>query len=144
MGYWIQTKKGNVIQTKPGASNKNTDLFVGSYEDALNHFGIDQNEIKNYGELINIVIYRQTSEFTTPLLSNELYDILISAQSEHKYWAPKEKRHDNAIKTLEEAKRLYLLHDDEIIETLSKSPKFKVKQRIYFYEKWVEINGEIM
>ena len=143
MGYWIQTKNGNVISTKPGKSNKHKDLYVGTYENALNHFGVDENSIQNYGELINIVIYRQTSEFTIPMLTNELYDLLVDAQSEHKYWAPKDQRHNNAIKTLQEAKSLHLLFDDQIIKTLSKSTKRRSQQRLYFYDKWIELNGEI-
>lgn len=136
MPKWSLTNKGNVIQCKWNCK-ANHEHYIGTYERAVKYFGVDSNEIKSYGKLINLVIYHQTSDRTIRKLSNELYDILISAQSEHKYWAPVEKRCENAIETLDTARKMGLIMDDLLIERFSKSDKNSDKQRLYMFKRWI-------
>ena len=122
----------------------NHEHYVGTYERAIQYFGVNEDEIKNYGNLINIIIYQQTSQQTVRKFSNELYDILISAMSEHKYWVPAKDRHKTALETLTLAKKKGYIMDDLIAKTI-KSEKYKdnLKQqrRLYMYEKWIDNNS---
>lgn len=142
MPKWSLTNKGNVIQCKWDCK-ANHEHYVGTYERAVIYFGVEQDEIKSYGNLINIVIYHQTSQHTVPKLSNELYDILINAMCEHKYWTIPKERHKKAMETLKLAKEKGYIMDDLICETIEKKAKDNVNQqrRKYMYELWLEQNG---
>lgn len=141
MPKYSLTNKGNVVQCKWNCK-ANHEHYVGSYENAIKYFGIDENEIKSYGKLINIIIYHQTSRQTIPKLSNELYDILINAMSKHKYWVPQEKRHEVAMETLLQAKKAGLIIDDKICKTIEEKAKdnFIAQRRIYLFKLWYEYN----
>lgn len=147
MPTYVLTEKGNVIEL----TNKNyffhtdSEKYQGTYENALKYFGVDKSEVKSYGKLINIIIYHQTNIHTTQKLSNELYDILYRAQSEHKYWAEEKHRHENCIYALEQAKGMNIIYDDVILdklrlkandENLSYRKRALYLSRISAYEKW--------
>lgn len=142
MPKWSLTNKGNVIQCKWDCK-ANHEHFVGSYERAVKYFGVEQNEIKSYGNLMNIIIYQQTSQHTVPKLSNELYDILINAMSEHKYWVSANERHSKAIEILKEAREKGYIMDELICKTIDKKAKDNVNQqrRKYMFEIWIDQNA---
>ena len=137
MPKWSLTKNGNVVQCKWDCK-ANHEHYIGTYEHAVKYFGIDQNEINSYGNLFNIIIYHQTSQYTVPKLSNELYDILINAMSEHKYWTPTEKREEKAFETLDLAKKSGYIIDDKICKSIDEKAKDNHKQqrRKYMFEIW--------
>lgn len=137
MPKWSLTNKGNVIQCKWNCK-ANHEHYIGTYERAVKYFGIDQNEINSYGNLFNIVMYHQTSQYTVPKLSNELYDILINAMSEHKYWIPIEKREEKAFEILDLAKKSGYIIDDRICKSIDEKAKDNPKQqrRKYMFEIW--------
>lgn len=136
MPKYSLTSKGNVIQCRWNCQ-ANHEHFVGNYEQAIKYFGIEEQNIKSYGELLNIIIYHQTSQYTIPKLSNELYYILIDAMSEHKYWVAKYNRKSKALEILDEAEKKGYIFDQKILETLSRSDKRSSKERIYAYNKWI-------
>lgn len=136
MPKYSLTSKGNVIQCRWNCQ-ANHEHFVGSYEQAVKYFGIEEQNIKSYGELLNIIIYHQTSGLTIPKLSNELYDILINAMGEHKYWVAKYNRKNKALEILDEAEKKGYIFDQKILDTLFKSDKRSSKERIYAYNKWI-------
>lgn len=144
MPKWSLTEKGNVIQCKWNCE-KEHEHYIGTYERAVKYFGIEQEYIKSYGHLMNIIIYHQTSQYTVPKLSNELYDILINAMAEHKYWVPFNQRHEKAIAILKEAKEKGYLIDNLICKTIEKTAADNLNQqrRKYLFEKWTKENGEI-
>lgn len=145
MPKWSLTNKGNVIQCKWNCKLYH-EHFVGCYERAVKYFGIEQNEINSYGNLFNIVIYHQTNSNTIRKLSNELYDILISAMAEHKYWVAVEKRHEKALEILNIAKKKGYIIDELICKTINKNFKkgqkinLNLKNRIYNYKLWCKQN----
>lgn len=143
MPKYSLTEKGNVVQCKWNCQC-NHEHYVGTYERAVKYFGIEQNEIQSWGNLANIIIYHQTSQHTVPKLSNELYDILMSAMSEHKYWVEPNLRHDKAMEMLAYAKQKGYIMDDLICKTIETKAKDNVNQqrRKYMFEKWCDQNGE--
>lgn len=139
MPKWSLTNKGNVIQCKWNCK-ANHEHYIGTYERAVKYFGVLQNEIKSYGNLLNIIIYHQTSQYTVPKLSNELYDILINAMSEHKYWIEPNARHAEAIKTLDLANSKGYIFDALICKTIDERGNDNAKKRKYMYELWLKQN----
>lgn len=141
MPKYSLTNKGNVVQCKWNCEC-NHEHYVGSYERAVKYFGVETKEIKSYGNLLNIVIYHQTSQFTVPKLSNELYDILINAMAEHKYWEPVADRHDRALEVLDLAKRKGYITDELICKTITEkaSDNIKAQKRKYMFELWCKQN----
>lgn len=135
------TNKGNVVQCKWNC-NCNHEHYIGTYENALKYFGVDTNNIKSYGNLKNIIIYHQTSQYTIPKLSNELYDILINAMSEHKYWVEPINRENKAFELLSWANENNYLNDKIIYKTLKNNSEsnLKVQKRLYMYELWKDKN----
>lgn len=139
MPKYSLTNKGNIVQCKWNCQARH-EHYVGTYEQAVKYFGIDENEIQSYGNLENIVIYHQTSPNAVRKLSNELYDILISAMSQHKYWVPENKRHETAINILKKFKKSGFIMDEAIIKTIKIKYKDNINQnrRVYMYERWLE------
>ena len=149
MALYTITNKGNIIKCKWNCE-LNHEHYNGTYENALKYFCVseeDKDNIKSYGNLMYVILYHQTSDKTIPKLSNELFDILIRLQKEHKYWALEKDREKNAYELLDKAKEKGLLFDDKIIESLKSvaenedlqiSRRNKAKSRIYYYEKWLE------
>ena len=139
MPKYSLTRKGNVVQCKWNCT-ANHEHFVGSYERAIKYFGIEENEIKSYGNLMNIIIYHQTSQQTIPKLSNELFDILINSMSEHKYFVQNSKRENEALKLLNEAKKLGYIFDEKIVQSIKKANEIeynvKREKRLYMYNLW--------
>lgn len=135
MPMFSLTKKGNVVQCKSNCkvSHKH---FVGKYEDAIKYFGIDESEIRPYGDLINVIAYKQTNGRFPPKLSNELYDICVNLMSEHKYYVQPKYRKDKAFELLGNAQSLGLIFDDLIIKSLKARGRKNDLSRIYMYEKW--------
>ena len=139
MPKYSLTKNNNVIECKWNC-NINHKHFVGTYENAIKYFDIDQSEIKSYGDLMNIIIYHQTSQYTTPKLSNELYDILIRSMAEHKYWVEPKLRHEKALELLEKSNKINLIIDKKICKRLEDIGTFKTKNRLYAYNLWCKQN----
>lgn len=139
MAIYSLTEKGNVIKCKWDCKS-NHEHYLGTYEQAVRYFGVEQSEIKSWGNLLNIVVYHQTSQWTVPKLSNELYDILMSAMCEHKYWTPPNERHGKAMKTLDKAAAKGFIMDEKICRTIDKSDNLKAKSRKYMYEVWCNQN----
>lgn len=137
MALYSLTKNGNVVQCKWNCKCQH-EHYNGSYEQAIKYFGIDQKEIQSWGNLKNIIIYHQTSQYTVPKLSNELYDILISAMAQHKYFVPLDKRKETAMQILDWAKCNNYIKDELICKTINKKAKNNIKQqrRVYMYELW--------
>ena len=141
MAKYSLTSKGNVVQCKWNCK-ENHEHFVGTYERAVKYFGVEQEDIQSYGNLMNIIIYQQTSQYTVPKLSNELYDILMNAMSEHKYWVVPSKRHSEALRILSLANKKGYIMDELICKTIeTKAADNKNQQsRKYMYEKWIKEN----
>lgn len=135
MPLWSMTERGNVVRCRSNCE-RDHEHYLGTYEQALHWFGVEETE-DGPGKLINIVMYHQWGQRTVPKLSNELYDILMRAQSQRKWWAPKAMRHENAMRTLDEAERVGMLMDDKIIQALQKGGKPVHQGRIWAHEKWV-------
>lgn len=135
MPLYTITNKENVIECKWNCEKKH-EHFLGSYESALKYFGVDSSTVKNYGKLINIVIYHQTNDRTARKFSNELFDILVRAQSEHKYYSPVKQREENAYKTLEIAKEMNLILDEELLEKFKDSERQQTRYRCYKFNEW--------
>lgn len=135
MPLYTITNKENVIECKWNCEKKH-EHFLGSYESALKYFGVDNSSVKNYGRLINIVIYHQTNERTARKFSNELFDILVRAQSEHKYYSKPEDREENAFKTLEIAEDMNLIMDDQLLSKLENSERDQSRYRCYRFKEW--------
>jgi hypothetical protein len=131
---WKLTGNGNVVRC--GKNDTADDIYSGTYELAVKYFGINQDDIKPYGRLINIVIFQQTSGRTVRKLSNELFDILVNAQSEHKWWAPPQQREQRAIDTIDEAQKMGLIFDDQIVHRLEKSDRKNDQNRLYMFHLW--------
>ena len=144
MPKYSLTKNGNVVQCKWNC-HCNHKHYVGTYENALNFFDVDLKEVHNYGDLINIVIYHQTSQYTIPKLTYELYNILIDSMSEHKYWVEPSMRHDEAIKTLQKANNIGLIEDNKIYNTIKNKESNNPKQnrRIYMNDLWLDKYGPL-
>lgn len=144
MPKYSLTKNGNVIQCKWNC-NCNHKHFVGTYENALKFFDVNTEDIQSYGNLINVVIYHQTSQYTIPKLTFELYDILINVMSEHKYWVEPSMRHNEAMETLQKAKKLGIIDDNKIYKSIKNKYSNNPKQnkRIYLNNKWLDENGEL-
>lgn len=146
MAFYTMTNNGNVVEVLYKDLGKYHDVYSGSYKDAVKYFGVKPDEVKSYGRLIDVVIYRQTSLNCKPLLSNELFDKLVYIQSQHKYWcADPEKRIDNALEAIDKAKKWSLIFDDDIIanlkrksedESISRRKQLDYLYRINAYEKW--------
>lgn len=140
MPKYSLTNKGNVVQCKWNCKG-NHEHYIGSYEMAIKYFGIEENNIKSYGNLINVVIYQQTSQFTIPMFTNELYDKLINCMSEHKYWVPEKERDKKAKEILKEANKIGLIKDKSIYNTIKQKPdNLKAQKRLYFFKLWCEQN----
>lgn len=141
MPKWSLTNKGNVVQCKWNCES-NHEHYIGTYERATKYFGVEQSDIKSYGNLFNIVVYHQTSQFTIPKLSNELYDILISAMAEHKYWVIPKDRHNKAMEILDIANKKGFIIDEAICKTINIKAQDNVKaqRRQYLYKLWLEQN----
>lgn len=139
MAKYSLTNKGNVVQCKWNCAC-NHEHYIGTYERAVKYFGIEQDEIKSYGNLLNIIIYHQTSQYTVPKLSNELYDIMISAMSEHKYWTKPSERHKRAMETLKIANKKNYIMDKIICKTIEEKGNINAKKRKYMYEVWCKQN----
>ena len=77
MAFYTMTNNGNVVEVLYKDLGKHHDVYSGSYKDAVKYFGVKPDDIKSYGRLIDVVIYRQTSLNCKPLLSNELFDKLV-------------------------------------------------------------------
>lgn len=140
MPKYSLTNNGNVVQCKWDCKC-NHEHYIGTYERAVKYFGVSQNDIQSYGDIFNIIYYHQTSQFTIPKLSNELYDILIDSMSEHKYWTPENLRHQKAIEALNKAKKAGLIKDIQICKTIKEKGNVKSKQRVYIYNLWCEQIG---
>lgn len=140
MPKYSVTNKGNVIQCKWNCQC-NHEHYIGTYENAVKYFGIDTNEIQSYGNLMNIIIYQQTSQFTIPKLSNELYEKLIDAMSEHKYWVPQDQRHNKAMEILNQAEKAGFIKDDIICKTIKEKVNVKSQRRVYLFELWKDQNN---
>ena len=136
MSLYGVTEKGNVVQC-PYNCNKRHQHYQGTYERALKFFGLSEEEPQPWGKLINVIMYHQTSDRTFPKLSNELFDILMLAQAEHKYWAPEAKREALAMEAIEEARRAGWIFDEELLERLKKSDRKASQDRVYEYERWM-------
>lgn len=136
MGVWT-IKNGHVTNVKPNDTDAK-EIYTGSYENALKYFGVDGNSLEGYGKLIHLVIYHQTDDRTFKKLSSELFDILIRAQSEMKYWAPPNKRKENALNTLDQAEALGLIFDEDLKSVLRSSDRKASKNRLYMHQKWLE------
>ena len=135
MALYSLTKNGNVIKC-PYNCTKNHEHYQGTFDGALEFFGV--KEVKNYGRLIDIIMYHQTSNRTAPKLSNELFYILVRAQGEHKYWAPKHEREKNAFEALELAERAGFIYDDKLVPILKESKRKAANDRVWAWEKWLE------
>ena len=135
MPLYTLTDKGNVIECKWNCSRKH-EHYLGKYEDALKYFGMNPNEVKSYGKLINIIIYHQTNERTARKFSNELFDIMVKAQSEHKYFAPSSLREENALEALDQANEMGLIYDEILLEKLEKSDRRQSRYRCYLFKEW--------
>ena len=124
-------------------------LFQGSYERALQYFGIDLNltveedakdgTLFGAGDLLKLVMYHQTNEHATPKLTNELYDILMAAQCEKHYWAAPQQREARTYETLQKAQSLGLLQDEQILKVLHGSSRDGARQRIRKFRAWEEM-----
>ena len=140
MPKYSLTDNGNVIQCKWNC-NLNHEHFIGSYELAVKYFGIDENQIKSYGNLMNIIIYHQSGLYTYPKLSNELFNILINAMSEHKYWIEPKYRNEKALEILSQAKKCNYIMDEKICKTIKQNKdNLKAQKRLFFYKKWIKEN----
>lgn len=141
MPIYSLTNKGNVVKCKANCQC-NHEHYIGTYERAVKYFGIKEDEIQSWGNLINIVVYHQTSQYTIPKLSNELYDILIDAMSEHKYWVEADRRHEKAMEILKLANQKGYIIDDRICKTISEKAQdnFKQQRRKYMFELWCKQN----
>ena len=137
MPFYHLTTKGNVVKCKSPCTLKH-EHYLGSYEAAIKYFGVDEEEPQGWGKLENIVLYHQTSGFTVPKLTNELFDILVQAQSEHKYWAAPNKREERAMEVIEKSRKAGFIMDELILKTLRNSDRKASKDRIYAYEKWMK------
>lgn len=137
MALYHLTNKGNVVQCKIGCDLKH-EHYLGTYSLALKYFGIEDNGVKSYGKLINVIFYHQTDNRTFPKLSNELFDILIKAQSEHKYWSPEKDRQKNAFDALKQAEKEGLLYDEKLLKVLKSSDRKASQDRVWAYEKWMK------
>lgn len=135
MPLYSLTKKENVVECKWNCKIKH-EHYLGSYENALKYFGVDSKEVKSYGKLINIIIFHQTNERTARKFSNELFDIMVRAQSEHKYFAVPEEREENAFQALEIADKMGLIMDDLLLEKLENSEKDQSRYRCYKFKEW--------
>lgn len=135
MPIYSLTNKGNVVQCKWNCQS-NHEHYQGTFEGALKYFGI--YDVKSWGNLINIVVYHQTSDKTVPKLSNELFDILVRAQSNHKYWAVPLERESNALKIIEEAEKAGLIYDENLIKILESSDRKASQSRVWAYRKWMK------
>lgn len=131
------TPNGNVVQCNYSCTQH--EHYIGTYENALVYFGVEKEGVKAYGNLMNIMIYHQLSGYTVPKLSNELYDILMSAMAEHKYWVPLDQRKEKALEMLDLAEEKELLRDDLIIASLQKRGKRNDLSRIHAYEHWKKL-----
>lgn len=137
MSVYSLNNLGDMVTCKFGCQ-KHDFHYSGAYEGALKFYGIDPKEIKPYGELINIVIFHQTSEFTVRKFSSELYNTLVDAQSEHKYFAPVADRHRRAMETLDEAEKTGLLCNEDLLKTLSARETTTNERRLYRYNAWIK------
>lgn len=108
----------------------------GSFETALKYFMVNPNEIKSSGDVWNILYYYQTDMNTTRRLSNELFDLMVQAQSKEKYFAPVMMREEIAIAALNKGYDFNLIMDEPIIERLKKSERRNDQSRVYMYEQW--------
>ena len=100
---------------------KNHDHLIGTYEQAMIYFTGSTKAAKNskhYGNLMNIIYVHQTNDRFMTKTSSELYNILMKNASTKKYWVPEEERHDKIIELLLQAKKLRLIHDEEIIKSI--------------------------
>ena len=141
MPKWSITNKGNIVQCKSDCK-LNHEHYIGTYEMAVKYFGIDQSKINNYGKLINIIFYHQTSQYTVRKFSNELYDLLIKSMSEHKYWIEPKYREKKAFETLNEANKIGLIMDKTIEKSITDkySENYNQQRRLYLYKIWYEQN----
>lgn len=139
MSKYSLTNKGNVIQCKWNCESKH-DHYFGNYEGAIKYFGLDTSEIKTYGKLINIIIFHQTSDCTVRKFSNELYDILMHAMSQHKYFIEQANRHDEAMEILDQAKKMNLILDDELSQKINDNSKYNSQRRKYIFQEWCKRN----
>jgi hypothetical protein len=127
---------------------------MGSYEAAVKWFGIYYNTNNTYTEeeqeqknkkivkgLVNIINYYQTSPYTTRRFSNELKDILVSVQSNRKYFCQFQYREQNAQDAIEMASKLGLIFDDKLLRSLEnrKLPDGtlpnNIQKRIYLFKR---------
>lgn len=117
--------------------NRSHEHFSGTYQAALNYFGVDQRDVSGYKKLKDIVVFHQLSDRTLTKTSSELYEILIEACSKPQYWVPEEDRHRVVMEVLESCKDSYLIKDDEILEKARRGESNRRgMQRLYRQEKW--------
>ena len=135
MAVYSLTNKGNVVKCKWNCS-ANHEHYQGTFDGALKYFGV--SEVKSWGNLMNIVIYHQTSDRTFPKLSNELFDILVHAQSDHKYWAAALEREENALKVLDEAEKAGLIYDSKLLPMLESSERKASRDRAWACRRWMK------
>lgn len=140
MGLYSLTSKEKVIQCKWDCKI-NHEHYQGSFENAVKYFGVEPSTVKSGGRLLNIVIYHQTDARTTKKLSNELFDILMVAQSNKKYFEDPKNREEKALEALDQAKSLNIIYDDEIVAKLSKSDRSQSHFRIKLYKSWLKKYG---
>ena len=134
MAVWGCTKRGDVIKVPPSYKGE---TYVGTYEQALKWFGVTAG--KSWGDLMNVVVYHQTDPRTFPKLSSELFDILVRAQSEHKYWTEPSMRESVAIATIEKAEKVGLVQDERLLEVLKKSDRKASVDRVRAHEHWLKL-----
>lgn len=135
MSRWSVNSAGKVVQCGLDCKCEH-EHYVGSYEMAVKYFCVDEDEIKSYGNLLHIVVAHQTMPQFAPKLSNELYEILIQAQAEKKYWSPVEQRHERALKAIEDGEKLGVVNDSKLLEKLEKSERMQSQKRVYMYRRW--------
>lgn len=141
MPKWTITSNDNVTQCPWNCKDPRHEHYVGSYEMAVRYFGVDQGEISSWGDLFNVIWWHQTSGVTAPKLSNELFDILMSKQAEHKHWAPPSEREKRALDAIEEARKADIIRDEQLCANLQKladSGNASASRRIYMFHKWKE------
>lgn len=134
-GNWSVNNKGMLFKCKYNC-DKNHEHYYGTYEGALKYFGVNHNDPKYKGDLMNVIIYHQFDPKTITKTSNELYYIIIKAMSTKKYWVDENNRHKESMDLLEKCKEKHLIFDDEIFENINTENK---RKRKYRYDQWLKM-----
>lgn len=136
---WSNIPGRGVVRCGRGC-NKPHEHFVGTYEKALQYFGVDPTEVSGHKQLIDIVIFHQLSDRTVTKTSSELYYILMRACSEPQYWVPPQDRHHVVMDVLRSCRDKYLIKDDEILRSAREGrSNRRGLRRLHHQEKWEEM-----